>query len=174
MEERSLLARTQDGHTKLNLKRQKVLDIEASIWVASQIVSVTLATFKLDITDRVAATLVGQIDSLLDRIKWYCHQQHDAVDGKWEIDFHLYGKDQVSNLPHNLGQPSELFLVGEVLASSQALAYTIAYTAGVATTVGRPKSHNLLWRLTNEARSISWPESYVGQLWLRHRREKGY
>ncbi|KAF2012861.1 hypothetical protein BU24DRAFT_484675 [Aaosphaeria arxii CBS 175.79] len=80
--------------------------------------------------------LIGQLDSFLSRIKAYVKMQHEDVDGSWELDFHTYGRDQVSSVKDKLGELSEIFLVGEALADSQDLAASVVSTARIATIHG--------------------------------------
>ena len=81
------------------------------------------------------AILIRQLDVLLKRIKQYVQEQHEGVDGTWELDWHTYGRDQVSAIPGSEGQPSEVFLIGEALATSESLAKSVATTARIATIV---------------------------------------
>ncbi|KAK7430475.1 hypothetical protein QQZ08_002994 [Neonectria magnoliae] len=71
--------------------------------------------------------LISQIDNLLPRIKAYVTEQHAENAGKWELDFHIYGKGQST-----AQGPGELFVICEVLAQSQALATSLAAKARVA------------------------------------------
>ncbi|KAH7122678.1 hypothetical protein B0J11DRAFT_608191 [Dendryphion nanum] len=77
--------------------------------------------------------LISYLDILLPRIKGYVSTQHEDVGGKWALDFHTYGRDQVSALPENAGEASEVFLIGEALADTQDLASSIASAARIAT-----------------------------------------
>ncbi|KAF9636558.1 hypothetical protein BFW01_g7454 [Lasiodiplodia theobromae] len=70
--------------------------------------------------------LIDQLDTLLERVKAYVAAQHRDHSG-WELDFHVYGKQ--------VPPSSEIFLIGEALASSQQLATSLACTARIATTV---------------------------------------
>jgi hypothetical protein len=79
--------------------------------------------------------LIDQLDNYLERIKEYVALQHQDVEESWELEFHVYGQHQVSTLPLNRGQPSEIFLIGEALASTQQLATSIAHVARIAATV---------------------------------------
>lgn len=79
--------------------------------------------------------LIGQIDNFLARVKDHVTQQYKDAKGTWEIEFHVYGaKGIMGNLePGDPSyQPREIFLVGEALASSQALATSVASTARIA------------------------------------------
>ncbi|KAI1873706.1 uncharacterized protein JN550_002975 [Neoarthrinium moseri] len=69
--------------------------------------------------------LINQLDNILQLIKSYVASQHAGTSGKWELDFHIHGKNT-----------EEVFLVGEALAESQSLATSIASTARVATIHG--------------------------------------
>lgn len=55
--------------------------------------------------------------------------QHADAEGTWDLDWHIYGQNQTNAN----GQPAEVFLVGEALASTQDLANSVASTARVAT-----------------------------------------
>lgn len=61
--------------------------------------------------------------------------QHEDAEGTWELDFHIYGQHQISTLALNQGPPSEIFLIGEALASTQTLATSVVCVARVAVTV---------------------------------------
>lgn len=78
------------------------------------------------------AILIKQLDSLLDIVKGYAVDQHSDVPEKWELDFHIYGK-QNENATATPSQ--EVFIIGEVLATSQELATSIAATARIAVIV---------------------------------------
>ncbi|OAG05721.1 uncharacterized protein CC84DRAFT_1205449 [Paraphaeosphaeria sporulosa] len=73
--------------------------------------------------------LISQLDSVLKAIKTYVAQQHEGVDGQWDLDWHVYGQHQTTAD----GRPAEVFLIGEALASTQELARSIASTARIAT-----------------------------------------
>ncbi|KAF4953312.1 hypothetical protein FGADI_6078 [Fusarium gaditjirri] len=75
------------------------------------------------ITDHI---LISQIDKLLARVKVYVDQQHPEIAGQWNLDFHVYGKDQYTH-----AGPGQLFIVGEALAPTQQLANSIASKARV-------------------------------------------
>ncbi|KAF5977280.1 hypothetical protein FCOIX_6547 [Fusarium coicis] len=79
--------------------------------------------FMGSITDHI---LVSQIDKLLARVKVYVDQQHPEITGQWNLDFHVYGKDQ-----HTQAGPGQLFIVAEALAPTQQLANSIASKARV-------------------------------------------
>lgn len=96
-------------------------------------------------SDPRVAILIGQLDNYLERIKGYIKSQHEDEDGTWELDFHVYGQHQVSKLPETEGQPGEVFIIGEALASSQALATRVACLARIAATVRRPPHSNLMY-----------------------------
>ncbi|KAI1088377.1 hypothetical protein F5B19DRAFT_471665 [Rostrohypoxylon terebratum] len=73
--------------------------------------------------------LIKQLDSLLDIVKGYAADQHSDVSEKWQLDFHIYGKQD----ENATGTPSsEVFIIGEVLAATQELATSIAATARIA------------------------------------------
>ncbi|XDG08102.1 hypothetical protein ABKA04_007717 [Annulohypoxylon sp. FPYF3050] len=73
--------------------------------------------------------LIKQLDSLLDIVRGYAADQHSDVPEKWELDFHIYG-NQDENATATSSQ--EVFIIGEVLATSQELATSIAATARIA------------------------------------------
>ncbi|KAJ4353830.1 uncharacterized protein N0V89_005560 [Didymosphaeria variabile] len=75
------------------------------------------------------AILIGQLDSVLKQIKEYVAEQHRGVEGTWDLDWHVYGQHQTTAD----GQPAEVFLIGEALASTQELARSVASTARIAT-----------------------------------------
>ncbi|KAK0645210.1 hypothetical protein DIS24_g8079 [Lasiodiplodia hormozganensis] len=72
--------------------------------------------------------LIDQLDTLLERVKAYVAAQHRDHSGCWELEFHVYGRQ--------VPPSSEIFLIGEALASSQQLATSLACTARIATTLG--------------------------------------
>ncbi|KAG4256059.1 hypothetical protein FPRO03_05007 [Fusarium proliferatum] len=67
-----------------------------------------------------------RIDKLLARVKVYVDQQHPEITGQWNLDFHVYGKDQYTQ-----AGPVQLFIVAEALAPTQQLANSIASKARV-------------------------------------------
>jgi hypothetical protein len=80
----------------------------------------------------------------------------------WKLDFHTYGRSGRVNGQKADVQPDEVFIVGEVLAETQALATAVSDTARVATIVSlqlksRAVSTNLL---VFQARTILWTESH--------------
>ncbi|KAG7417940.1 hypothetical protein Forpe1208_v004403 [Fusarium oxysporum f. sp. rapae] len=79
--------------------------------------------FMGSITDHI---LVSQIDKLLARVKAYVDQQHPEIAGQWNLDFHVYGKDQYTH-----AGPGQLFIVAEALAPTQQFANSIASKARV-------------------------------------------
>ncbi|KAF5675541.1 hypothetical protein FHETE_2538 [Fusarium heterosporum] len=79
--------------------------------------------FMGSVTDHI---LISQIDSLLSRVKAYVEQQHPEIKGQYNLNFHVYGKDQFTATG-----PGQLFIVAEALASSQQLANSIASKARV-------------------------------------------
>lgn len=80
--------------------------------------------------------LIAQLPDLLEAVKGYVKQQHAHIKEKWEIGFHTYGNHGVdANAPiasSTTAGPGEVFLVGEALAETQAVATSIASTARVA------------------------------------------
>ncbi|KAF5965106.1 hypothetical protein FBULB1_12410 [Fusarium bulbicola] len=79
--------------------------------------------FMGSITDHI---LVSQIDKLLPRVRVYVDQQHPEITGQWNLDFHVYGKDQYTQ-----AGPGQLFIVAEALAPTQQLANSITSKARV-------------------------------------------
>lgn len=73
--------------------------------------------------------LIRQLPSLLDRAKAYVKQKHSHNQEKWEIDFHVYGFDLERNERTSTG---DVFIVGEALAETQALANSVTSSARVA------------------------------------------
>lgn len=72
--------------------------------------------------------LIQQLPSFLARVKAYVSQQHTHVHETWSMEYHIYGFDP--KFPRkSLG---EVFIVGEVLAETQALATSVASCARVA------------------------------------------
>lgn len=67
------------------------------------------------------------IDKLLEKIRWYVGEQYPEESGQWELDFHVYGRGQTT--PEG---PGEVFIVAEVVASSQQLATNLASKARIA------------------------------------------
>lgn len=80
------------------------------------------------IANTQVAILIQQFDSLSSLVKEYVASQHSHATGEYEFDFHLYGKPD-ENTP--ITQSSEIFLIGEALASSQELATSVAATARI-------------------------------------------
>lgn len=81
------------------------------------------------------AILIQQLDDFLSRVKDYVTTQHIGAPGTWELDFHIYGQQSISTLPLTKGQPSEVFIIGEALASTQELATSICSIARIACVV---------------------------------------
>ncbi|KIY01721.1 uncharacterized protein Z520_01859 [Fonsecaea multimorphosa CBS 102226] len=79
--------------------------------------------------------LIGQIHEYLEAGKNRIARQHRDMDGRWKLDFHIYGAPE--SRPDGLTStnetwtPKEVFIVGEVLADSPTLAKTVASTARV-------------------------------------------
>ncbi|KAF1971834.1 hypothetical protein BU23DRAFT_645754 [Bimuria novae-zelandiae CBS 107.79] len=69
--------------------------------------------------------LIRQLDEVLEKVRAYVKQQHEGVEGNWELDWHRYGQHQVTAED----QPAEVFLIGEALADTQELANSVASTA---------------------------------------------
>lgn len=80
--------------------------------------------------------LIEQLPNLLEVIKEYVTQQHKGVDGKWELGFHTYGRDQILQNSASSGASApfvgQIFLVGEAFADTQSLATSVATTAKTA------------------------------------------
>lgn len=83
------------------------------------------------IRDRI---LISQIDEVLIRVKKRVQSLNKDIQGDWDIGFHVYGPNGImgSLEPGDSAyQPREIFLVGEALAPTQALANRIASVARV-------------------------------------------
>ncbi|KAF4626825.1 hypothetical protein G7Y89_g11331 [Cudoniella acicularis] len=82
--------------------------------------------------------LIGQFSTFKKAIREYVAAQHPSSLGGetfWKLGFHVYGASGIMDVlePGDPDyQPREIFLVGEVVASSQSLANSIAATARVA------------------------------------------
>lgn len=70
--------------------------------------------------------MISQIDKLLNTVKSYVKSQHKDVTGEWDLNFHVYGKDQ-----YTAKGPGEVFVVAESLAPTQQIANSIASKARV-------------------------------------------
>jgi hypothetical protein len=71
-------------------------------------------------------------------VRGYVAQQHHVAPETWKLEHHKYdGRRKDSPLRSDLA-PDEVFLVGEVMAETQALAGALADTARVATVVSCP------------------------------------
>lgn len=105
--------------------------------------------------------LIRQLDSYLERVKGYVASQHEDSPDAWELDFHVHGQHQVSTRAVDEGQPGEILLIGEALASTQALATSISSMARIACTVWW-SSISASKLLTNSAWTIPWSESNRG------------
>ncbi|KAH8885478.1 hypothetical protein GQ53DRAFT_877383 [Thozetella sp. PMI_491] len=71
--------------------------------------------------------LLSQMDEFLDSIRRHVEEQHDNVPAdSWELDWHVYGRDESGNLA------AQICLIGEARAATQELATSIAATAKVA------------------------------------------
>lgn len=73
--------------------------------------------------------LISQLPALLKRVKGYVAQKHSHLEGKYSMDFHVYGYDEKK--AQQQGSQGEVFIVGEALAETQALATSLASTARV-------------------------------------------
>ena len=80
--------------------------------------------------------LISQIHEYLENAKTRIAQHHPGQDGKWKLDFHIYGAPERptdSSAPVDLeSMPKEVFVVGEVLADSQDLAKSVASLGRIA------------------------------------------
>ncbi|KAK9247041.1 CAIB/BAIF family enzyme, partial [Lipomyces tetrasporus] len=79
--------------------------------------------------------LISQLPSLLEAVKAYVTQQHQHIQEKWKLGFHIYGHDQRSSSAGSCSSgpvEGEIFIVGEALAETQTLASSIASTARIA------------------------------------------
>lgn len=65
---------------------------------------------------------------MLERTRQYVDFQFHGVKQKWEMDWHIYGKDTFTKD----GKPGEVFLIGEALAETQDLANMLVSTARTA------------------------------------------
>lgn len=90
-------------------------------------------------------------------MKAYVRSQHRDVEGYWDLDFHVYGQNQISAVPDELGQPSEIFLIGEALAPTQEISRSIAASARFGTAVSR------LYRHMKEPTKVEQHGPYQGQ-----------
>lgn len=79
--------------------------------------------------------MIKQLDSLTEVVKRYAADQHEHVPGTYEFDFHFYGKEDGNAEDASAQQSPEVFLIGEVLASSQELATSVASTGKIGITV---------------------------------------
>ena len=70
--------------------------------------------------------LISKIDTVLASVKAYVQEQHSNAEGNFDLDFHVYGKDQ-----QGTNGPGELFVVAEALASTQQLANSVASKARI-------------------------------------------
>lgn len=77
--------------------------------------------------------LIPQIPAFLETVKDYVRAQHTDHSEPWDIYFHVYGLDaSTQTLTRPARIPREVFIVGEVMAESQALATSLASSARVA------------------------------------------
>ncbi|KAK8039028.1 hypothetical protein PG993_007439 [Apiospora rasikravindrae] len=104
------------------------LKLEAATIVGYR--SMYMGTIRDPIADMFnAGILVRQIDPLLEQVRSYITAQHPDISD-WDIHWHIHGKDELGKVAN------DIFLVGEVLASTQAQAKAIASTARVGTMHG--------------------------------------
>jgi hypothetical protein len=86
--------------------------------------------------------LIAQLPSFLKRTRGYVAQQHAHVEkeDKWELEYHVYGQRRLQNDNSTSEEPpvliqqggGEVFIVGEALASTQALATSVISCARIA------------------------------------------
>jgi hypothetical protein len=76
--------------------------------------------------------LIAQVHDYLDNVKQRC-LRHVGNGGRWELEFHVYGapdgpveSSNVANETSKRPMPKEVFVIGEVLAESHALAQSVA------------------------------------------------
>ncbi|KAK8107590.1 uncharacterized protein PG998_009603 [Apiospora kogelbergensis] len=79
--------------------------------------------------------LLHQVDPLLEQVRSYIAAQHCDVSD-WHIHWHIHGKDKAGNIAN------DIFLIGEVIAPTQAEAKAIVSTARVATMGQKATSGN--------------------------------
>ncbi|EXJ56920.1 hypothetical protein A1O7_07264 [Cladophialophora yegresii CBS 114405] len=76
--------------------------------------------------------LVGQLDKVIARIKEYVTFQHKHITEKWDLEFHVYGRDENWT---GEGRPYSgskgIFVVGEAVAESQHVATSICASARI-------------------------------------------
>lgn len=70
--------------------------------------------------------MISQLDNILATVKMYVRSQHKHVTDYWDIDFHVYGKDQYTEMG-----PGQVFIVAEALAATQEIANSICSKARV-------------------------------------------
>ncbi|KAL2203090.1 hypothetical protein CC79DRAFT_1360910 [Sarocladium strictum] len=71
--------------------------------------------------------LIAQLDKVLPLVRGYVKQQHQHVDGNWDIGFHTFGKDKKAT-----SDSTQVFIVAEALAQTQDIANSLASKARVA------------------------------------------
>ena len=99
--------------------------------------------------------LIPQLDSFTKMITGYVQQQHENVKEKWQLHFHRHGS-QTGDAP--------VFIVGELLAATQALANSVASCARIgARTLSRPEGHfgKLRLRYWWTCRGGDWSMCYL-------------
>jgi hypothetical protein len=72
--------------------------------------------------------LISQLQSLLDGVKAYAAKQHAHISEKWELGFHIYGRNEASEAK----SAENVFIVAEALAETQATATSVASIARIA------------------------------------------
>ncbi|KAJ9609639.1 hypothetical protein H2200_005967 [Cladophialophora chaetospira] len=80
--------------------------------------------------------LIGQIHEYLDNVRKRCAFQHPGQDGKWKLEFHIYGAperplDSLAPIDED-SMPKQVFVMGEVLADTHELAKSVASIGRVA------------------------------------------
>ncbi|KAI0153059.1 hypothetical protein GGR57DRAFT_154567 [Xylariaceae sp. FL1272] len=76
--------------------------------------------------------LIGQLDSVLPRVKAYTKEQHSHEEEEFKFDFHVYPKSRLRHDPRSLIPPPEVFVIGEVIAPTQELANDVASRGKIA------------------------------------------
>lgn len=78
--------------------------------------------------------LISQLDNVLERIKDYAGFQHKHITEKWDLNFHVYGRDENWTLGSG-GRPYSgskgVFIVAEAVAESQHVATSVCASARI-------------------------------------------
>lgn len=79
--------------------------------------------------------LISQLDAILTRIKEYAGFQHKHITEKWELSFHVYGRDEKWTPTGDGSRPYRgdkgVFVVGECVAESQKVATSVCASARI-------------------------------------------